>query len=528
MKKGNISLLVTDKKETCGNAFVIIHIIALFMPVYLLIASGMQNSDVGGLRLEVAASILERHDLNVPAGMGMTGADGRGYSWFGIGSVLLSLPLYMLGKILGVQPCNLVMLLNPLFSVATVSLVFLFTLYLGYSRRSSVLVSILYGFGTLALYYAKDSGDHALETFFILLSFFGMHRFLVSGRTGYVLVSGASFGMAFLTRGNSILIVPPLLLMLLLSRVERNDAPKVSGLIAGGIVPFCCAMIPFVFLFFWYNNYRFGSPFESGYALMANRLGIDFFSGTPLFTGLAGLLASPGKGLFYYSPVTVLFFFSIRSFWKNHPAIASGFACAIMMFLLFYARNIYWHGDWAWGPRYLLALTPFFVMPIAELLDGRSWLKRRWGRAAVYSLLVCGIVIQLLGISVSVPEYFRYLHSVRKVPFTVVEGAGARPIVEPLPETYFSWKLSPILGHAEMLYSILSTSANDRYDPAGMRGSDVFDYWWTRRYYAEKSTVGLFPVPLLIVCGIVAAIRLRAISGLSYANINKDGMHELP
>ncbi|HOI16702.1 MAG TPA: glycosyltransferase family 39 protein [Geobacteraceae bacterium] len=524
MKKRSLSSLLTDSKETCGNTCVIFYIIALFVSVYLLTASGMQNSDVGGLRLEVVASILERHDLNVPAGMGMTGADGREYSWFGIGSVLLSLPLYLLGKIFGVQPCNPVMLLNPLFSVATVSLVFLFTLSLGYSRRSSVLVSILYGFGTLALYYAKDPGDHALETFFILLSFFGMHRFLVSGRTGYILISGMSLGMAFLTRGNSILIVPPLLLMLVASRLKRNDALKASGLIAGGIVPFCCAMIPFVSMFFWYNNYRFGSPFESGYALMARRLGIDFFGGTPLADGLAGLIASPGKGFLYYSPVTILFFFSIRSFWKNHPAIAAGFSCTMMVFIFFYAKNIYWHGDWAWGPRYLLALTPFFVIPIAELLDGRNRMKRRWGSAVVYSLLACGIVVQLLGMSISMRGYFRYLHSVRKVPFTVVEGVGVRPIVEPSPETYFDWRLSPILGHAEMLYSILSRRANDRYEPAGMRGADVLDYWWTRRYYAEKSTVGLFPVPLLIVCGIVAAIRLYLISGLS--NGGEDGTLE--
>jgi hypothetical protein len=488
------------------------YIFALFVSIYLLISSSIEQSDVGGLRLEVAGSIVERLDLNVPVGTGMAGSDGREYSWFGIGSVLLSLPLYILGKILGNPPLNLVLLLNPLFGAATVTLVFLFTNCLGYSRRSSLFVSILYGLGTMALYYGKDPGDHTLETFFILLCFFGMYRFIVSGRIGYIIMSGASLGMAFLTRGNSIIIMPPLLLMFWTSYIRSNHELKVPGYYFRGIIPFCSAMIPFICIFFWYNNYRFGSIFESGYTLMANRLGIDFFSGTPFITGLAGLLASPGKGFFYYSPITILFFFSIRSFWKNHPAVAVGFAGTIVIFILFYARNIYWHGDWAWGPRYLFAVTPFFVIPIAELIDRRNWMKRRCTKTAVYSLLVCGIVIQLLAVSVTTPGYFKYLHSVKKIPFTVVKGSDAQPIIEPPLEMYFTWRLSPIIGHAEMLYSIISRMVNIKYQSSVISDDDIIDFWWIRRYFTDKSCAGFFVVPLIILYIIFAATRLRAVS----------------
>jgi hypothetical protein len=482
------------------------------------------QSDVGVLRLEVAGSIVERLDLNVPVGMGMTGVDGRDYSWFGIGSVLLSLPFYLSGKILGAPPVNLLLLLNPLFGAATVALVFLFTHCLGYSRRSSIFVSIMYGFGTMALYYGKDSGDHVLESFFILLCFFGMHRFIYSRRTGYIIMSGASLGMAFLTRGNSIIIIPSLLLMLLASHIRNNDVHEARGFKTRGIILFCCTMIPFVCIYFLYNNYRFGSIFESGYTLMANRMGIDYFSGTPIITGLVGLLASPGKSFFLYSPITLLFFFSIRSFWKNHPSIAAGFACTIVIYILFYAKYIFWHGDWAWGPRYLFALTPFFVIPIAELIDRRNWMKRKYTRIVVYSLLACGLLIQLPAVSVTTRGYFLYLYSIKKIPFTVVKGSGVQPIVEPSSETYFNWRLSPIRGHAEMLYSILSKMANKRHQPSGMGDSDVLDFWWMRRYYAEKNFAVLFPVPLLIACSVVAATRLRAIS--SAPHDDEDGMHE--
>ena len=76
--------------------------------------------------------------------------------------------------------------------------------------------------------------------------------------------------------------------------------------------------IPFYFagLVLWYNYYRFGSIFETGFQLLAAKTGIDFFSGTLFLTGLRGLLTSSGKGFFYCSPIAIFFlllYLSIRS-----------------------------------------------------------------------------------------------------------------------------------------------------------------------------------------------------------------------
>lgn len=504
--------MVGNIKETYLNRYVMFYIFALFVSIYFLTSSSIQQSDVGGLRLEVSRSIVERLDLNVPTGMGIAGVDGREYSWFGIGSVLLSLPLYLCLKVFGAPPAHLLFLVNPLFGAATVALVFLFTRCLGYSRCSSIFISIIYGLGTMAFYYPKDTGDHILETFFILLSFFGMHRYTVSDKIRYILISGASLGIAFLTRGNSIIVTPPLLLMLLTSHIKNNDVVKTPGFMVRGIIAFSSAMMPFVCISLWYNNYRFGSIFESGYTLMASRLGVDFFSGTPLITGLFGLLASPGKGFFYYSPITILFFFSIRSFWKKHPTIAVGFVSTIVIYILFYAKNKYWHGDWAWGPRYLFALTPFFVIPIAETIDTQNWMKSRYARKIVYSLLISGMLVQLLAVSVSVGDYFLYLHSVKKIPFTVAEGIGVQPIIGPQIETYFNWKLSPIIVHAEITYSRISRIINNKYHLPMTTDTDTLDYWWIYRYYSDKSYAGFFVAALLSIYIIFAAIKLHTLA----------------
>lgn len=488
------------------------YIFALLLSIYLLTAAGIQHSDVGGLRHEVARSIVDRFDVDVPCGRGVVGVDGREYSWFGIGSILLTLPMYIIGKVFEIQPDNLLLLFNPTFGAATVSLLFLFAASLGYSRRSSVIVSILYGLGTMAWYYAKDPGDHIVETFFILLSFFGTYRFLVSGKMHFMLIAGAALGIAFLTRSNSILVMVPLLLMFAANFRNTRDVVKTAGFTVRGAVCFFSALLPSVLILLWYNDYRFGTPFETGYSLIAGSLGMDFFTGTSLVTGLVGLLASPGKGYFYYSPIAVLFFFSIRSFWKKHPIVAVGFVSMIVIYILFYAKYLYWHGDWAWGPRFIFVATPFFMIPIAEMIDTQNWYESRYLRKVVYSLLICGMLIQLLAVSFSVRSYFFYLQDVKKISLVVDGGAGVQPIIEPPPETYFDWSLSPILVRAEIVYSILSGMIHE--ENPSVRGSeiDMPDIWWIYRYYTDKSIAGLFVVPLLALYIILAALRLNAIS----------------
>lgn len=508
--------------KTYSNKLVIYTIFAFFVAVYLLTSSclNVDETDVGFHRMQVLKSMYERHDFNVPAGMGLTGADGRDYSWFGLGSVLVSLPFYVFGRLTGVAPTNLVTVVNQFFGAATVVLVFLFCGRLGYSRRSSIYASIFYGLGTMAWYYAKDSGEHVLETSFVVLSFFGMYRYMSNEKARYILISGASFGMAFLTRGNSMLVALPLFLMLPANYIKKYDLRKTLTLILRDAGFFSISVIPFAVIFLWYNYYRFGSIFESGYGLMGNRLGIDFFSGTSLITGLAGLLASPGKGFFYYSPIAIIFFFTVRSFWKKHVIIAAGFIGTMVLYILFYAKYVFWHGDWAWGPRYIFVLTPFFVIPIAECFESQCWIRSKIVRIVCLSLLALGMMVQVLAVSVNTCSYFIYLKTEKKINFAVYKGIGVQPINTPEMETYFNWKLSPILVHAQMAYVIITKMKDYRYlNDQNHSGSmekiaemNLLDYWWIYKYYIDGNRVGLIVFPVFMLYIIVVGKRLLKIA----------------
>ena len=453
------------------------------------------NTEVYELRIELIKSIIEKGDLAIPEGIGLRGSDGRYYSWVGIGSALLSIPFYIVGKLTGI-PEYAVLLVNQIFGAATAVLVFLFSIALGYSRRTSLGVSILYGLGTFAWPLAKQPFDHTIETFFILLSVYFIYRHVTGEKLLYLLLSGFSLGFAFITRQTSILVIPPLFILMIVYYLKRYNLKTTAKQTIRDIILFSLAFLPFIGLSLWYNYYRFGSIFETGYQLIAERTGIDFFTGTSLLTGLRGFLISPGKGFFYYSPVAILFFFGIKSFFKRHFELSLCFILIIFSYLFFLSKNLYWHGDWAWGPRYILAITPFLIIPIAELFQSRSWIRSISLRAFVYCVVALSFVIQVAAVSVAFEKYFINLWIVKKVKYIQVSGEGVQPITGLPTETYFDWHQSPIVAQFRFVYEIASKMNHCGFLASPVNATcveeikadprvNVVDFWWVYEYYTH-------------------------------------------
>src|SRR4030065_628521 len=353
---------------------------------------------------------------------------------------MASAPLYILGKIFGREPVTYVFLLTPLAGASTVTLVFLFSIALGYSRRSSLVVAIFYGFGTFAWPLAKHPFDHIVETLFVLLSVYFMYLHTSKNTIIYLLLSAFCIGFSINTRLVSVLVLPALLVMMGAGCGVKYSFEDNSKIFLRKMAIFTLVLLPFAGLVLWYNYYRFGSIYETGFQLLAAKTGLDFFSGTILLTGLKGFLTSPGKGFFYYSPISIIFFFTIVPFYKKHRWSAISFILFILSYLLFLSRNVYWHGDWAWGPRYLLAITPFVILPITELLDSVRWRKKTsFITISVYVVFILSILIQTLAISVHFYNYFYRLQIDHNVQFTRAQGEGVSEINETPPEVHFYW-----------------------------------------------------------------------------------------
>ena len=73
-----------------------------------------------------------------------------------------------------------------------------------------------------------------------------------------------------------------------------------------------------------------------------------------------GLLFSPGKSVFLYSPVLLLAVAGWPAFYRRHAPLASALV-ALWLLLLVSLRASVWTGGLTWGPRFLLPLLPVRV-----------------------------------------------------------------------------------------------------------------------------------------------------------------------
>ena len=145
-----------------------------------------------------------------------------------------------------------------------------------------------------------------------------------------------------------------------------------------------------------YNYYRFGNPLETGY---------EKFNGRFLI-GLFGILFSPGKSLFLFNPLTIFGFLSFMLFLRAQKKEALLFGWLIISHLLLIASWHSWQGGMSWGPRLMLVVLPYMILPVGFLLcEYKAFIK-----TPVVVALVLGIVIQLPSVTVNIARYYYQMH----------------------------------------------------------------------------------------------------------------------
>lgn len=488
-------------KSSVGNKDISFYLFFFLFGIYFFSASGnnINFSDQQQVRFEVTRSIIEEGVLTIPDGMGVKGNYSKDYSWYGIGQPLLAIPFYMIGRDIGGfrGAQETVSVLNQLVVAASGIVLFLFIMNLGYIKKTALIVTVFYALGTIAWPQSKHPFDHPVEMLFMLLAVFYAHIYVKGGRTGYLLLSSASLGYAFITRAPAILALLPIFVYLFYRHLEDDVTKKRISVALKDCAVYSFVFLPFVLIQLLYNYVRFGSLFETGITLMAQKAGIDFFTGTPFFTGMSGFLISPGKGFFYYSPITILIFFSIKGFYKRHKGLTFCILGTIFSYLVFLSRNIYWHGDWAWGPRYLLVITPLIMVPIADFVEEKFSGGKKVLRSSVLGLFLVSIAVQIIGVSVDFNRYFISLQADRGIRFTSVGGKDVPHIYEPPPSTHFDWDKSPIVYQAVFGLKIMK----GLYDPQEALRFNVFDFWWHYTLYA-----GSPPYAVLLILSLLGFV----------------------
>jgi hypothetical protein len=116
----------------------------------------------------------------------------------------------------------------------------------------------------------------------------------------------------------------------------------------------------------------------------------------PLGVGIPSVLLSPGKGLFIYTPLTVIAFvmLPVLAFRRPTPLV-----WAILLWLLastiLFAKNRLWWGGTSYGPRYFTELMPGLIVALGM---GWRWIERsRLLVSATVALGWFGVFVQVVG-----------------------------------------------------------------------------------------------------------------------------------
>ena len=461
------------------------------------------------------------------------GRGGQLYSKFAAGQSLLEAPSIFAAHALTRRINNpgyryyllffAAMCMTPLVSALAVVLFFMICLKLDYGPGPSLWLTLFFGLCTMAWPYSGTGFSEPLQMLLLCGGFYSaLCAAMLKRRVLWAALCGLCLGGMMLTKPVAVILAPFFLLYLAWPAGSSQSATRASRL--PGAVSFCMGLVPGAAGMLFYNFIRFGSLWNFGY-----NSGHDAWFGfsTPQLSGLYGMFFSPGKSLFLFVPVLVASLFFIRDFLTRFPRetflIFSGFTA----WSLFYSRWWAWHGDWCWGPRFLLPFIPLLLLPLGVgLTRFRTWPAT--GRVALVLLLAFSLWVQVLGVAVSDKEYlYTASRGVHWHPLYINSLAQSRNLGDGLAGPHFIPEFSPVAGHAWLLSQ---AAGNTRKPPpwSGLTrgyvipnpaGRPVPDFWHVylpRRDFFPESASWVFPLRNLaaascVICSLMLLLCLKGV-----------------
>jgi hypothetical protein len=377
-------------------------VFGLALSLYVVTTGGSMATDI--MSYEVTKGIIEHGTVamsyNVYHMDAHQGVDGRYYAPYGIGHAVYSIPFYALARLVerssGLAVGKPEALLKAGFvmgsavaSALTVWIAFLFSWRLSTNVRAAVKTALTLGFATLLWPYAKFGFSAPLATLCVLGGTYGIWLGVRFDRQVMLALGGAGLGGALLVRQELALLCLPLGLWIIVE--SRHDWRRIvrRGLLAG--LPVVAAVL----VTLYYNEARFGNPLDTGY------LRDETIARGSFWVGVAGLLVSPGRSVFVYSPVMLAGLAALVALRRRDPSTMLLLAGEFLVALCFYSSFAHWDADRSYGPRYLLPVIPLLVLPLVGWFAESGSITSRALRARLLTaLVVLSVLVQVPGVLV--------------------------------------------------------------------------------------------------------------------------------
>ena len=389
------------------------------------------------------------------------GRDGRYYGIAPIGPSLVHVPGVVLGRIAhGLAPTYDV-LVRPLVThlapaalgALAAVLFFLLLIDLGIGPRSASLATAMLAFATTTWVYAHYPYSEILQ----LACFLGTVRAVLRVCNRPVQREALWLGVwaGCLLNAKYVFAAAIFGGLVVIAWTLRKRRAELVTVVKWGAV----TGAPLVVLALLYNYLRWGSITSTGYEPY-----LDIYFGGSMFDGAWGMLASPNKSIFLYSPPLVAAAIGLPMAIRAVPRLGLAMLAMVVPVFLIYCTYRSWSGDYAWGPRFFVWATPVVLVPIAWVLDRLTGLGKKIKLAIVIAIFASGIGVQVLGTSLYWDHFIRISIDVknqwlgnpnRAGSYIAEKGRGhCDSCFEDTYEILWTPAFQPIRGHAWLLRSL--------------------------------------------------------------------------
>ena len=386
---------------------VAVGLVLVVQALYLLSASGHLRGQDQEYFYRMACSIARERTFAIEPLVlknkelaGARGRDGKFYAQYAPGLPLMLAPVVLLGDSINehlprlkakyqwphygdqdIAPRILISYFNIPVTAIAAGLLTLLVTRLGYSIGAAIFTGLSFAVSTFAWGQARIVFVEPLQGLLLLAG----ALLLLRATPARSVMGGCILALAILVKITSMLALPAFLLL----PNERGELLcRRRSTLVGLIVPVAIALSAYG----WYDWFRFGSLTATGYS--ATYGGTPESSWNPIgnpLVGLYGLLLSSGRGVLWYAPLIAVAAVSARHFYIERPITGRAFVVLAAAWLAAHSAIRGWEGGWGWGPRYLLPVLPFLLVPLAV-----AW-RTFGGKLVCLGLFVMGVVVQLPG-----------------------------------------------------------------------------------------------------------------------------------
>jgi hypothetical protein len=402
------------------------------------------------------------------------------YATYGIGMSLLVAPLWY--PQLRANQYGDLWLTMANAALLALGAVLLFFVGLELRWRRSVAFLVAAGFGTLTMVpsYSTDLFSEPAITTATLGVLLGLLRWRAGHRFAPLAV-GCSIATSFLFRTDAVLLVglsvvaiPLFVRWPALRDTLRSWTPQL-------VVPIAAALAWVLY----YNNLRFGSPFQYGYERSTFK--------TPILHGLFVQLVSPGKGFFWYNPLLFFGVVALPLLWRKQPTLTATIVALATVRVLFYATWSYPEGSVALGPRFLLPWCGLLAIPLGEGIHWLSATPIAWRRVAYSVLGTTAVVAAVLTVSSLWVGYEHYQTEITVYSAATYPPDQAAALVEQdWHRSYYTFSKSPVVRQLRAMNDV---------DPVAMR--------WFRGGLAPQGALALLTAAACFLAGAVLSRERR-------------------